>query len=329
MHAFFAAVQRPEATDSPARWKTASTPSRADAGAGSVDGSQRTSRAARDTPVALVGSRLRTTGSATCAHSAPPSRPVPPVISAFMSQGQLDGRFGRFQGPETTKLHYADDMGGPTLLTTTEAARIAAVAPSTIKRWADQGVIPFARTAGGHRRFERVVVEHLLQRELPPAGSESPSDSWVHCWVRARRHELDGRLLEARDRLGAWWQVADELAPALAEMVSAWQCGRLTVAEEHNASDALTRALAQVGDALPIRVDGSTCLLACAADDEHTLGLSLAELCLREAGWSPLWLGRRTPVAEIIRLVNGGQVALVALSASAGLGDPGVLRAIT
>lgn len=220
-------------------------------------------------------------------------------------------------------------MGGPTLLTTTEAARIAAVAPSTIKRWADQGVIPFARTAGGHRRFERVVVEHLLQRELPPAGSESPSDSWVHCWVRARRHELDGRLLEARERLGAWWQVADELAAALAEMGSAWQCGRLTVAEEHIASDALTRALARVGDALPIRVDGPTCLLACAADDEHTLGLSLAELCLREAGWSPLWLGRRTPVAEIIRLVNGGQVALVALSASAGLGDPGVLRAIT
>src|ERR1035437_4056645 len=35
------------------------------------------------------------------------------------------------------------------MLTTTEAAEVAAVAPSTIKRWADQGILPFSRTAGG------------------------------------------------------------------------------------------------------------------------------------------------------------------------------------
>jgi len=35
---------------------------------------------------------------------------------------------------------------------TTGAAEAAAVAPSTIERWADQGILPFSRTAGGHRR---------------------------------------------------------------------------------------------------------------------------------------------------------------------------------
>jgi excisionase family DNA binding protein len=35
------------------------------------------------------------------------------------------------------------------MLTTTEAAEVAAVAPSTIKRWADHGILPFSRTAGG------------------------------------------------------------------------------------------------------------------------------------------------------------------------------------
>jgi methylmalonyl-CoA mutase cobalamin-binding subunit len=83
-----------------------------------------------------------------------------------------------------------------------------------------------------------------------------------------------------------------------------------------------------MGDALPTRLDGPKCLLACAGEDEHTLGLSLAELCLRELGWTPLWLGRRTPLAEVVRLVRGGQVAMLALSASALLADEQALRAI-
>jgi excisionase family DNA binding protein len=215
------------------------------------------------------------------------------------------------------------------MLTTTEAAEVAAVAPSTIKRWADQGVLPFSRTAGGHRRFERFAVERLLREQPASVSSGDPvASAWVRCLVEGRRPEIDGGLLDARARLGSWWRVADELGVALAEIGKHWECGRLTVAEEHVASDALGRALARVGDALPIRLDGPTCLLACAGEDEHTLGLSLAELCLREAGWTPLWLGRRTPVAELVRLVSGGRASLVALSASMLLGER-ELRAIS
>jgi len=213
------------------------------------------------------------------------------------------------------------------MLTTTEAAEVAAVAPSTIKRWADQGLLPFSRTAGGHRRFERIAVERLL-REQSGAAGDPVASAWVRCLVDARRHEIDGRLLEARARLGSWWRVAEELAPALVELGDQWERGRLSVAEEHVASDALARALARVGDALPIRVDGPRHLLACLGDEEHTLGLSLAELCLRELGRTPLWLGRRTPVGELIRLVSAAPVAMVALSASAFLGDEQALRAV-
>ena len=216
------------------------------------------------------------------------------------------------------------------MLTTTEAAEAAAVAPSTIKRWADQGLLPFSRTAGGHRRFERLAIERVLRGQPATVSSGDPEASaWVRCLVDGRRHEIDGRLLEAKARLASWWRVADELGGALAEMGQQWECGRLTIADEHVDSDALARALARIGDALPIRLDGPRSLLACAGEDEHTLGLSLAELCLRELGWTPHWLGRRTPVDEVVRLVSGGQVAMVALSASALLVDEEVLRATT
>lgn len=220
-------------------------------------------------------------------------------------------------------------MNTNSLLTTTEAAALAAVAPSTIKRWADQGLLPFVRTPGGHRRFDRFAVDRLLREQSAPLASGDPvATAWVSCLVGGRRHEVDSRLLEARSRLGSWCQVADELAVALVEMGAQWERGHLTIAEEHVASDALSRALARVGEGLPSRIDGPRCLLACAGDDEHTLGLSLAELCLREVGWTPLWLGRRTPVAEVARLVSGGQVAMVVLSASVVLADHQALRAI-
>src|SRR5512147_2007318 len=123
------------------------------------------------------------------------------------------------------------------MLTTTEAARIAAVAPSTIKRWADQGLLPFSRTAGGHRRFERLAIERLLRA---PVGSASLDDpliaSWIATLVDGRRHEIDGRLLEARSRLGSWCRVADELAAVLGEMGTQWECGRLSIANQHVAS---------------------------------------------------------------------------------------------
>lgn len=206
---------------------------------------------------------------------------------------------------------------------------MVAVAPSTIKRWAEQGLLPYSRTAGGHRRFARLALERLLREQVGSSSRDTPLfASWISCLVEGRRHEIDGRLLEARSRLASWCLVADELAAALVEMGEQWERGRLTIAEEHVASDALVRALARIGDALPVRLDGPRCLLACAGEDEHTLGLSLAELCLREHGWAPLWLGRRTPVAEVVRLVERGEVKMVALSASPLLGDDQALRAI-
>lgn len=203
------------------------------------------------------------------------------------------------------------------LLSTTRAAALAGVAPSTIKRWADQGLLAVARTAGGHRRIERTVLDRFLREQ---AGS-GPLDEWIRFLVGGRRHEIDGGLLAARNRLGAWYRVADELGAVLGEVGRRWKCGELTVADEHLASDCLVRSLARVGDSLPGGAQGPRCLLAAAGDDEHTLGLSLAELCLREVGWTPLWLGRRTPLAEIVRVVDNGTVAMVALAASVASRD--------
>lgn len=220
-------------------------------------------------------------------------------------------------------------MNKGAVLTTTEAADLAAVAPSTLKRWADQGLLPFSRTAGGHRRFDRFAVEQFLREQPGSPAADSPvAASWLHRLLGARRYEIDGGLLEARARLGSWCNVGEELALALAELGRQWKRGELSIAQEHVASDCLVRALGRVGDAMPMRVNGPTCLLASVAGDDHTIGLSIGDLCLREAGWTPLWLGRSTPAGEIVRLLREEGIASVALSASAVIEDEKQLRRI-
>jgi hypothetical protein len=51
-------------------------------------------------------------------------------------------------------------------------------------------------------------------------------------------------------------------------------------------------------------------------EEDHTLGLSLVELCLREAGWSSLWAGRRTPLVSLASRLSRLDVELVCVSAS-------------
>jgi excisionase family DNA binding protein len=208
------------------------------------------------------------------------------------------------------------------LLTSTEAATLAAVAPSTMKRWADQGLLPVVRTAGGHRRFERRAVEKLMrQASCMDAADDPVAIAWHLALMGGNRIDLEGRLLMARSRLGSWCQVADELGGALCELGRKWEQGRITISDEHRASEVLSRALARLGDIVPVAPDSPRCLLACAGDDEHTLGLAMAELCLRELGHVPFWLGRRTPIDEVIRCVETRQTEMVALSASVASDD--------
>jgi excisionase family DNA binding protein len=47
------------------------------------------------------------------------------------------------------------------ILTTAQAAELLRVTTSTVARWAHEGKIPCHFTLGGHRRFERSVIEEL------------------------------------------------------------------------------------------------------------------------------------------------------------------------
>ena len=135
------------------------------------------------------------------------------------------------------------------VLTTTEAARLASVAPSTIKRWVDRGALPSTRTLGGHRRVSRLALERFLQARVAGEGEVPPEAREVDAWVNDDQFAIEASLLRSRSRLGAWFRVADAVGEGLVHLGERWAAGRVTIADEHRAADALARALTRVGDA--------------------------------------------------------------------------------
>jgi excisionase family DNA binding protein len=198
-----------------------------------------------------------------------------------------------------------------TLITSAEVARLAGVGQTAVKRWSDSGRLPCVKTVGGHRRFERREVERLLRAE-----HEGDWQEWIDALVGGDVHAVQGKLFAERSLCGSWHGAADVAGDLLCEIGQRWSDGRLSVIDEHLASGTLHRALAGVADSIPLPANAPRALLASAEGDTHTLGLSLVELCLREAGWRTEWAGSPTRTIDVVERIERGGLALVALSAS-------------
>jgi excisionase family DNA binding protein len=201
------------------------------------------------------------------------------------------------------------------LLSTGQVAQLLHVSPATVKRWAAAGILTFECTAGGHRRFAPGKIDRLLRN--PDLGTELGVDRWIELLLRpGPALSVDAALLAERSRVQGWFEVAELLGPVLEALGRRWERGELTILEEHVASERLSRALDRAAASLPMRAGSPRAVLATPEDEAHTLGLSLAELCMREWGWATIWAGRATPLSDLERLAADAGVEAVALSAS-------------
>jgi excisionase family DNA binding protein len=230
--------------------------------------------------------------------------------------------------------------GGPPsdLLTTQEAAALLGVGTTSIKRWADAGLLECVKTPGGHRRFPRSAVIAFVDPERTGAaapatalatldpGTEEAAGQWIDLLLREHDSaRIVDELTAARARLGTWFEVAEMLTPVVHEIGRRWATGQITVIQEHIAAERLGRALTVCAERAPA-LGRRTALLMTAEGEEHTLGLSLVELCLRHQGWQVLWVGRKTPIYLAREFLARRKVELVCVSASEYSQDALALR---
>ncbi len=69
-----------------------------------------------------------------------------------------------------------------------EAAALLNVHPGTLRRWADNGAIPYMLTPGGHRRFSENDLNRFLQEQKRAQQPVSMAQVWAEqAMVRARQ----------------------------------------------------------------------------------------------------------------------------------------------
>jgi methanogenic corrinoid protein MtbC1 len=149
------------------------------------------------------------------------------------------------------------------------------------------------------------------------APDQSFSERWIEQLVsNPDPYSLKGELLAFRGELGSWCEVADELGTVLVAIGLHWRAGKITIEQEHIASACLSRALASCSDSIPLSNKAPTCVLVVPEQEQHTLGLSLLEPCLRELGWRTVWLGQNTPNDVLLSYISSQKPEVIAVSAS-------------
>ena len=59
----------------------------------------------------------------------------------------------------------------PRYLRTAQVAELLQVSPKTVSRWAQEGMLPYFRTLGGHRRYPDREIRSLLETLSEPSSA--------------------------------------------------------------------------------------------------------------------------------------------------------------
>ena len=227
-----------------------------------------------------------------------------------------------------------------TILSTADVARLFNITETTVKRWADEGVLRCQKTPGGHRKFEmRHVIEFSISQNFEPVGAleleENDADArqiqmavlnrdfeaLARAFVRKslspdpNLYSLLSYLYEHHVQL---WEMYDlVLSPGLREIGEQWARGEIGVSKEHRASyetlDALAKLQAEILLRPPVNY---SVVCACPDEEMHEIGLRCAAGIFASEGWTVRYLGARTPYDDIIATIDEVHPTTVCLSST-------------
>lgn len=109
----------------------------------------------------------------------------------------------------------------------------------------------------------------------------------------------------------------DVFQPAQHELGERWQCGQLTVAQEHLATAITEIVMTELyADIFSVPKIGSTVVALCAVNKMHEVGIRMVCDFFEIEGWEAIYLGNYTPIAEILDALERTRAQLLAVSAA-------------
>lgn len=234
-------------------------------------------------------------------------------------------------------------MAGRKNLTSKEAARLLSVSEASVKRWADVGLLPALKTAGGHRRFRPEDVAAFRRGSLitETAGALKRGDALEQATstppgdAAAFGQDLPQAMFEiitgGHDEEAAAMLVnlylhghtvaliSDTvLCPALRKVGDLWHAGELSVAQEHLATRTALSALQALRASLHVReLEDARVAICCSVEDDfHELPVHVAALTLEAQGWGVVNLGTSTPFYALSEAVARFKPRLVCVAST-------------
>ncbi len=241
----------------------------------------------------------------------------------------------------------ATGTAGAKLLRIGELSRRVGVPVESLRAWERRyGLLAPSRTQGGFRLYGEDDIARVLAMRanldrglfaaeaarlalaedvVEPLSSPAPVVDASELAAALDRFDEAGAQ-QALDRLFATLTVdvvlRDTLLPYLRDLGERWESGKVSVAQEHFASNLLRgrlTALARTWD----RGGGPRALLACVEGERHDLPLVGFGLVLRSHGWRISYLGADTPVASLVEAARELSPDAVVVSGTvAGVFDP-------
>lgn len=241
-------------------------------------------------------------------------------------------------------------------LSTTQVGELFEVHPSTVKRWCERGELDFHRTDGGHRRIR---LSEALRRGLGGGMAEELADFESEAgsvWIAEHRAVERGDFGPGRDLARTWLEDRDyarirdlllylgrhhpEILPGLVDGIARevmrevghwWEEGRLSVGEEHLASETLVEALFQLRREvmrIPSPEGSPVALVGCAEGERHSIGAHCLRLVLEHAGWEVRFLGADVPLDSWgeLQKAYGARLVCISFSSLRAWGD--VIRTV-
>ncbi len=234
----------------------------------------------------------------------------------------------RMNRPESEDVQGADRF-----VSTAHVAKALGVSVTTVKRWVDDGVLPAARTPGGHRKLRlndvlRVTREGNfpladLTALVPPAEVATVDDpkelakDVIKAADSGDTELIRGLLISAYRNGMPIETLADRvLCQVMRHIGHAWETDRADVMHEHRITQACVSALYEIRSILradlnqgrPVAVGGAP------EHDHYAMASLLAKLTLLDNGWDAINLGPHTPVSALWRALDELRPRLIWLS---------------
>lgn len=149
-----------------------------------------------------------------------------------------------------------------------------------------------------------------------PSGRDELHRQYLEALVRGDAARA-GALVEQAQRQR--WSVEQIylhlLAPAQVEVGTRWRARRLSVADEHLATEITLGQMERLREQLVSRsVPGRHAIVACVEGEGHAIGARMLADFLLIDGWAVDYLGASTPTGDLVELVARRRPDLVALS---------------